>query len=957
MYPWTYSDLDESEIGLLRFMEWAAPFIYADRGTVLEVAQNLATKHPERLDVARLVSSVNSAFARPILELCKRTLILQLGIARHNKRLSGETTEARFEDFMIQLNSDAGRLQLDENYPFLRLGVARSARQTARCLVALFERVTVDHANLAGLTADFRSAGRLTNFKTELSDRHADGQSVMLLKFEHGNVYYKPRSLKLDLAYFRFLSFLNERGVRPDQRAPVALDRTSYGYVGEVLYQEAQSKSDLRAYYQRFGGLLAICHILVATDLHHENLISAGGYPIIIDVETLFQPSLVSRRSKERRRNPFADTVINSGMLPCGLDDQKQYGVSALFMPYETLFSRLPLGEGTDELSLREMSIKNPFTKNMPRLGGEMAQPHRYVDAITSGFECTYRGLLSLKAELIAKDSPLAVFKNLYVRTVIRPTRVYGHILSALSHPDFLTAEGKREDLIARLRATTNGPVAHRRCWPAERAAILRGDVPYFTAKIDSRDLQDGLGGTVAGLFGGSGWSESRRRIWSMSQRDLKRQQRLIHESVICTQPMAQLRAWHDMYPSASANAHDGVICNDDFIAEAVRIGDHIIESGFGDDGHVDHFQLECRGLSEMRLFHMGPGLYAGLAGLAVFLAELYLQTGLARFMSAAEVTIASARREYTQFGIPSESIGAFSGMSGWIYTLALLGKRHNRLDWIEESLSWLPWIEKRIDADTELDVISGSAGALLVLTELDCVAPERGALQLARACAMRLATTAIQDENGARWISAGHPEIALTGFSHGAAGIATALARYAVHSGCTQYLELAQETMRYERNSYDANGWRDIRALHCNEHGTTNYPYAWCHGAPGIGLARLALPQIMHDEAWLQDVERSVKHTRAHGFGGGHSLCHGQLGNIELLMKYGELCHKGESPRSWRDTAARVLEEGRDGWRFGNLKGPDTLGFMTGLAGIGYALLRIATPLVVPSVLLLELK
>src|SRR5262249_56393171 len=91
-------------------------------------------------------------------------------------------------------------------------------------------------------------------------------------------------------------------------------------------------------------------------------------------------------------------------------------------------------------------------------------------------------------------------------------------------------------------------------------------------------------------------------------------------------------------------------------------------------------------------------------------------------------------------------------------------------------------------------------------------------------------------------------------------------------------------------------------------------------------------------------------------GFGGDVALCHGDLGNLELVVQAGE---RLGDPR-WRlqsdRLAALILESiDREGWRCGVLLGVESPGLMTGLAGIGYGLLRLAEPTCVPSVLVLE--
>jgi type 2 lantibiotic biosynthesis protein LanM len=776
------------------------------------------------------------------------------------------------------------------------------------------------------------------------------------LQFENGCIYFKPRPMAIDVEFAEFIALLNRRGIGPDQRAPVVLDRGSYGYVGEVKHEEADCDETLRAYYRRFGGLIAIFHVLGTTDLQHENLIAAGSHPVVIDVETLFQPSYAGRNSEKKRRNALVDTVLHSGLLPHGDIAAESRHTSALFMPYESLYRRVPTGAGTDELRLHVRQVAMPFAGNMPRLSGKVAQPHCYVDEMLTGFDAAYRGMLSIKEELLSEQGPLIPFKSLAIRVVVRSTQVYWYLLTALSHPDYLASQSKRDELIGRIRPAKGGWEVYRRCWSSERAALLRGDVPYFISGVDSRNLHDERGNILSALYGSSGWKESRRRIRALSLHDLRRQRRLLQQAVICTKPNVPAELWSNRHPACLSPISQRVsFCTDEFVTEACHIGDRIVHAGFGDHDHIIQIQLEFRSQDVVRPYVLGPDLYDGLAGLAIFFGELSLRTGATRFRHAAEVALASARRECTQFETLPESIGAYCGATGWIYTLALLGSRLQRTDWIDEAFDWLPWIAERVKQDRNLDVIAGTAGALLVLTELERIAPGRGAITVARICAEHLAATVVQDEIGARWICETHPSHALTGFSHGVAGIAAALARFSAYAGDSQYLTLAQEALRFERSSYDGGGWPDLRKVRCDEHGGAAHSYTWCHGAPGIGFGRLLLPDTMRDASWRIDIDTCVALTTQHGFGGSHCLCHGQLGNLELLMKY-DAQFPDVAADHWQHAATRLLNEGKREWRTGSVVGHDLLGFMTGLAGIGYGLLRIADPHNVPSVLMLEL-
>ena len=129
----------------------------------------------------------------------------------------------------------------------------------------------------------------------------------------------------------------------------------------------------------------------------------------------------------------------------------------------------------------------------------------------------------------------------------------------------------------------------------------------------------------------------------------------------------------------------------------------------------------------------------------------------------------------------------------------------------------------------------------------------------------------------------------------------------------------------------------------------------AWCHGAAGIGLARLACLRHLDDPLIRGEIDVALRTTRAEGFGWSHTLCHGDLGNLELLAEAGRTL----ADPYWRGEAERVgsalLETTRRHGRIcANPVGVESPGLMTGLAGVGYGFLRLAGPARVPCLLTL---
>jgi lantibiotic modifying enzyme len=85
------------------------------------------------------------------------------------------------------------------------------------------------------------------------------------------------------------------------------------------------------------------------------------------------------------------------------------------------------------------------------------------------------------------------------------------------------------------------------------------------------------------------------------------------------------------------------------------------------------------------------------------------------------------------------------------------------------------------------------------------------------------------------------------------------------------------------------------------------------------------------------------------------HCLCHGDLGNAELFLQAAQALNE---PR-WREAAGRRAAEvlasiASQGWHCGTALGVQVPSLMTGLAGIGLGLLRIASPQQVSAVLTL---
>jgi type 2 lantibiotic biosynthesis protein LanM len=297
--------------------------------------------------------------------------------------------------------------------------------------------------------------------------------------------------------------------------------------------------------------------------------------------------------------------------------------------------------------------------------------------------------------------------------------------------------------------------------------------------------------------------------------------------------------------------------------------------------------------------------------------------------------------------------LGAFNGLGGIIYVICHLAALWNQPALLEEALCAVDRIYELAKVDEKLDIINGSAGCIFSLSALYKQCPSKAVLSAMLECGERIMLRAVRTPSGVGWTTTGEAPVPMTGFSHGAAGIAAALFELSTLSDEPVFRDMALEALAYERNLFSSahGNWPDLR-VEANRFDQVN----WCHGAPGIGLARLMILRHEDKPEVRSEVDAAVKATLTRGFGRNHSLCHGDLGNIDFLLlansRLPSLSLQGEIDR----LAAGIAEDiERSGWRCGLPLGVETPGLMTGLSGIGYGLLRLAAPENVPSVLALE--
>ena len=926
-------------------------------------------------DPDTIVSCLFANLSRQLLSRIDRTFVLELQVARSRGRLHGATPQERFQNFLAQLSQGDKILTLLEEYSVLAQQVVATIDQWVSYSLEFLHHLCADWEEICAAFTPGNPPGTLVELQGGAGDSHRGGRSVMVLKFSSGfQLVYKPKSLAIDMHFQELLLWLNEHGYQPQFCTLTMLNKGSYGWSEFVSAADCTSEEEVMRFYERQGGYLALLYVLEAMDFHAENIIATGEHPMLIDLEALFHP----RTGEHDALNEHpAYKAIHHSVLRIGLLPQRifAYGdVEGIDMSGlgGSGGQRSPRGVpqwkavGTDLMHLTYERIAIAATQNRPKVNGKAVEALDYRDSITTAFSRMYRLLMKHREGLVAELLPR--FASDEIRFLARPTEIYARFLYESFHPDLLRNALDRERHFDRLWVGIEWQPYISRIIAAERSDLLERDIPLFTTCPDCRDLFTSRGKRIADFFHESGLEAVRKRLQTLDEQDLEKQSWIIH-AAFASMLMGSDGPARKTQPSQSLqslSASHSKVSRKRLIHGARAVGDYLYTDALRSKDAAGWLGVTQIKEAEWQPLPAGTDLYSGAAGITLFLAYLAVLTGESRYRELAEAGLKGVQFLLKRHGNYQDvdGIGAFAGSGAPIYLLSHLGMLWNRPELFHEAESLVTLLPPMIEKDDRLDIIAGSAGCIASLLSLYAVAPSERTLAAAIHCGDHLRAHAQAMKEGLGWYTLPR-QTALTGFAHGGAGIALSLLRLATISGEDRFRQTARAAIAYERSLFspEKQNWLDLRSTRNARHSGSaeqeelqHCMIAWCHGAAGIGLARLVSLQHMDDAILDEEIDVALKTTIAADSGRDHTLCHGDSGNLETLLVANEILAMPQYRQPLEYITSRLLDSiDRHGWLTDVPLGVKTPGLMVGITGIGYELLRLAEPETIPSVLSLE--
>ncbi len=834
--------------------------------------------------------------------ICTRTLIAEMHAYKANGQLQGTDEVEEYEYFCTHMIADAEKVNtIFEKYAVLKKLVEDRIKSSIDYYVEIIGHFQKDRSEIEKKLGIKNRISRITRIENGCGDSHNGGRQVAKIQMDGDiHVLYKPHTMNNE-QYFMELLYWISKGIGITQFEYKILSFENHSWCTIVPYKSCTTEEEIKRYYRRLGVQLFVAYSIGTHDLHCENIIAAGEYPVIIDLETLVHSTdaKIKQTAAEEVYHWLRCSVLGTGLLPFFMWNKAGTGIDCSGIS----------GEGEHEYPFKIPTVMNPGTSNMridyayPKskrkqnlvmLNGQICSPVEHEDELMEGFSLAYQYVLDNKEEFIGKIKRMSSLKS---RFLIGDTQRYSMSLASSYHPSLLKDSSFREAFLMSLcerRAAEEQSFAKD-----EVKSILQGDIPYYEQHLDSKHLYSATGEKWDHFFSVTPMELLLNKIDKLNKKDMYIQMRYIRMSLeltVADRKYCENKVYHverEMQKDCLKEQRNSV---EDLLKQLI---DRMINEAIWNEKKTEVNWCQVILSSEKNMTwsvgSMDMYLYSGLAGMLLLFYELYmslhrkeakdiyiaLQNTIFSYTESCEKSLDNMQSHYS---------GAYEGESSIVYTYILLYKESNDNKYLDYAKRHMKIVEQLIGQDTNYDLLSGNAGAAYVSLMLYDVTKEMRYLQVAERAVEILDEKSEHLNDGMGWTV--RSEIPpMSGMAHGNAGILMPVMALWKKTGKKQYEKMAEKIWKYEESLYEEeiDNWLDVRDANLKEEKTG--AVAWCHGAGGILLSRMYCNEFLDDVIWKErmkkDIERAYAKLSGYWKRDSWSLCHGISGNLWILNKY----------------------------------------------------------------------
>ena len=327
-----------------------------------------------------------------VIEILSDVLVDQYNILKEDGHINGETFDDRIREFTFYVQSANYVNELFATYPVLEDMLHTMLSDYISSVNEIVEEYYSEKDKISDYFSTF--FGEIISIKFNLGDKH-NGKSVAKVHFENGILYYKPKKLLTDELYNELLLFMEEYQITDFKKINTYVS-SSHSWQEEVSYNPNLTKEESNRYYYRAGVILSILYCMRGTDIHYENIIVSGEYPIIIDTETLTSPSDMSSLDESNGKS-INQSILGSAMLPLK-DKLYDVNVSGLFPENnvsETIFYYSIVEDEERDFVYKKNAAETNIGSNGVYVDGKLITAKDVKTHLIAGFESGAKNILN----------------------------------------------------------------------------------------------------------------------------------------------------------------------------------------------------------------------------------------------------------------------------------------------------------------------------------------------------------------------------------------------------------------------------------------------------------------------------------------------------------------------------------------------------------------------------------
>lgn len=883
-----------------------------------------------------------------------------IGMLYENKEcLEGGTPEERYRFFVNKYLIEKYNEVFAEGSEAKRLTDNR-ADKTAAAVAEFLDRLSRDRDAIKDeLGIEIR---KLNKFSIGSGDTHNNGRSVYVLDINDGeHIVYKPHSVYNDILYEKIQNWFNDKGALSVKlKHAKALDRGDYGWQTFVGFAECVDRDAANRYMYRLGCLLFISYLTGCTDLHVENIIAQGEYPIVVDTETIFSNTYAFKGATAEKLDGWslaiARSVFSSLLLPFDmitnmkLDNIDVSGIlGGARKGGQSMAVQTIINKGTDEVSFDEKTVNIDFSAekhNLAVLDGTPLHAGDFIEFVAKGFDDAYRTVMNDKKGFTDFIDRTPFDRGVY-RQVLRNTDLYARYLLASYHPYYINEREERRFVFAHLKGKSDFiSDEHEKLVRLEIEQLMNDDIPCFEARFKSYAIYSVYGEEIEGFYGKTIEEQVKERIASLNETDMYRQTYFVRSAISGENYDTDVNVRFKMPEDVTA-AHDVKGKARDIIKWIYDFREKYHRVASKTENTPLYYCVSPMD-TRKRLGLETPALYNG-GGSALFHIQLarlfgdgYKELAM-RFADGYGDTEGEFIKEYAP---PAMGIGLYNGIASRIYINHYAYRAFGEERYLERMNRLCDEAMERMDEyGEEFDVIGGYSGtAIFALGAWNRDKTLTKLYELAKVCGERLYKLYAENKIPVQ-----------TGLAHGYAGASAAFIMLGKLLGERKYYDIGIEFVKKEQALFnpEKDGWKDSR---CDEY----FMHHWCYGSGGILVSRGVAMDYAdeNDRELLQhDIDICVRHfnTDISGASSMQILCHGLAGNLDVALWHARRTKDSvlmdTVEKNTEELVNKMLERGIEYERSAKVL---DISFMTGLTGIGYYLERYIDDSI-PSVLAFE--